>query len=62
MSKVTIKFWDSVEEKFIDNIDGNRLAVAPSGSVIMYSFDDPEVYQIAFWVVPHFYQDGERIA
>lgn len=62
MSKVTIEFWDNGEEKYVDDVNGNRLAVDPSGAVFEYSFDDPSVCQFAFWITPHFYKDGERIA
>lgn len=62
MSKVTIKFWDNRKEKYVDYVDGNRLAVTPDGAVVEYSFDDPPVYRNAFWITPHFYKKGERIA
>ena len=62
MSKVTIKFWDKREQKYITQHDigfGFDLAVNDRGEV--YLIDCPETIDLAY-VEAHFYKDGERIA
>ena len=59
MSKVTIKFWDSINNEY------SNTCYYLDDDMIVYCFEDSGfenyMYEVRH-VEPHFYKDGERIA